>query len=68
MPQQAIPGVVGAVTDAGVTFPPSVLWNFRVASLGLQAVTWTTIAVGFGFAAQRVLEHRDQPAAVTAGR
>ncbi len=65
--QQAVPGVVGAVTDAGVTFPPAVLWNFRVASLGLQAVTWTTIAVGFGFAAQRVLEHRDQPAAVTAG-
>jgi hypothetical protein len=68
VPQQAIPGVVSAVTDAGVTFPPSVLWNFRVASLGLQAVMWTTIAVGFGFAAQQVLEHGDRGATVTAGR
>src|SRR5215213_3539882 len=28
VPQQGLPGVVGAVTDAGVTFPPAVLWNF----------------------------------------
>jgi len=56
VPQQAIPGVVDAVTDAGVTFPPSVIWNFRVASLGIQAIMWTTLALVFGPLAQRLLD------------
>jgi hypothetical protein len=56
VPQQAINGVVSAVTDAGVTFPPAVLWNFRVASIGIQLVMWTTIALGFGAAAQHLLD------------
>jgi hypothetical protein len=59
VPQAAIPGVVDAVTDAGATFPPAVLWNFRIASIGVQVVTWTVIALVFGVAAERVLEpHR----------
>jgi predicted cobalt transporter CbtA len=56
VPQQGLDGVIGAVTDAGVTFPPTVLWNFRVASLGIQLVMWTTIALAFGAVAQRLLE------------
>lgn len=56
VPQQAISGVVGAVTDVGVTFPPTVLWRFRVASLGIQAAMWATVAVGFGLVAGRQLE------------
>jgi hypothetical protein len=56
VPQQAIDGVTGAVTDAGVTFPPGVIWNFRVASLGIQLIMWTTLGVGFGLVAQRLLE------------
>jgi hypothetical protein len=55
VPQQAVPGVVDAVTDAGVTFPPSVLWNFRIVSLGIQAIMWGTIALAFGPLAQRLL-------------
>jgi hypothetical protein len=35
VPQQAIQGVVRGVTNDGVTFPPQVLWRFRVASLGI---------------------------------
>ncbi len=58
VPQVAIPGVVDAVTDAGITFPPVVLWNFRVASLGVQLVMWTVIALGFGPLAERLLERR----------
>jgi hypothetical protein len=59
VPQAAIPGVVNAVADAGATFPPAVLWNFRIASMGVQVVTWTVIALVFGVAAERVLEpHR----------
>jgi heme/copper-type cytochrome/quinol oxidase subunit 3 len=56
VPQQALAGITGAVTDAGVTFPPVVLWRFRIASLGVQLVTWSTIAIGFGYLATRTLE------------
>jgi hypothetical protein len=68
VPQAAIPGVVNAVTDAGATFPPAVLWNFRVASIGVQVVTWTVIGLVFGVAAGRVLEPPRRLATPTAGR
>jgi predicted cobalt transporter CbtA len=60
VPQQAIRGVVSAVTNAHTTFPSTVLWRFRVASLGIQAVLWTTIAVVFGALATRELETASQ--------
>ncbi|HLH24082.1 MAG TPA: CbtA family protein [Chloroflexota bacterium] len=56
VPQQAIPAVVEAVTDADVTFPPTVLWAFRMASLGIQVVMWGTLALVFGAVARRQLE------------
>jgi hypothetical protein len=56
VPQQELPTVIGAVTDADVTFPPSVLWAFRVSSIGIQVVIWTTIALVFGALAERQLE------------
>jgi len=55
VPQQALRGVAAAVTDAHVTFPPTVLWRFRIASLGIQAALWSTIALVFGVVAERVL-------------
>ncbi len=60
VPQQAIQGVVKAVTDDGVTFPPLVLWRFRVASLGIQLVTWTTIGLGFGAWTQHKLNEQSE--------
>ena len=57
VPQQAIAGVVGAVTDAETTFPPTVLWRFRVASFAIQATMWATISLGFGALAPRVLSN-----------
>jgi hypothetical protein len=56
VPQQALPSVINAVTDADVTFPPTVLWAFRIASLGLQVVMWLTVSLVFGELARRVLE------------
>jgi pimeloyl-ACP methyl ester carboxylesterase len=56
VPQQALQGVTGAVTDAGITFPTVVLWRFRTATVAIQAITWATIAVGFGYLATRALE------------
>lgn len=64
VPQAVIAGVLPAVTDAETTFPPTVLWRFRVASFAIQAVMWTTIALGFGALAHRLFTY-DQPQADT---
>jgi len=56
VPQQELPTVIDAVTDFDVTFPPTVLWAFRIASLGLQAVMWATVSLVFGVLAERQLE------------
>jgi hypothetical protein len=41
--------VVNEVPDQ---FPATVLWQFRVASLGSQLLMWTTIGVAFGWSAE----------------
>ena len=62
IPQAALPDVIDAVTDADVTFPPTVLWSFRIASLGLQAVIWVTLSLVFGALPQRQLESSERGA------
>ncbi|MFF0200874.1 CbtA family protein [Streptomyces sp. NPDC005017] len=47
-------------------FPATDLWEFRMASLGVQAILWATLGLLFGPLAERVLEPR--PATATAGR
>ena len=37
-------------------FSATLLWNFRVAAIGIQAVIWTTLGLLFGVLAQRELE------------
>ncbi|MFI2370341.1 CbtA family protein [Streptomyces sp. NPDC018833] len=44
-------------------FPADVLWEFRLASLGVQALLWASLGLILGFLAERVLEPR--AAAVT---
>ncbi len=39
-------------------FPAVVLWQFRMASLGAQAVMWTVIGLGFGALVERELSQR----------
>jgi predicted cobalt transporter CbtA len=36
-------------------FPAQVLWKFRMASLGMQALMWTTLGLLFGVLAERTL-------------
>src|SRR5271169_5893479 len=36
-------------------FPAVVLWRFRVASFGVQAVLWATLGIAFGIAAEKYL-------------
>ena len=43
-------------------FPAVVLWRFRIASLGMQAVLWSSLGVTFGAAAGRLLQPRRGPA------
>ncbi|WP_432126081.1 CbtA family protein [Streptomyces sp. bgisy082] len=39
-------------------FPAKLLWEFRLASLGVQVVLWVVFAVVFGFLAQKALAAR----------
>ena len=47
-----------SVNEVPDTFPAVVLWQFRVASLGMQVVMWATIGLAFGILAERILESR----------
>ncbi|MBB4663750.1 CbtA family protein [Conexibacter arvalis] len=49
-----LPGV--QETPSG--FPPDLLWEFRLASIGLNATLWLALGLGFGALAERVLEPR----------
>jgi predicted cobalt transporter CbtA len=54
-----------AVNEVPSAFPAVVLWNFRVASLGLHLVMWTTLGLLFG----ALIEHsRKLPRASSARR
>ena len=45
-----------AVHETPKGFPPDLLWQFRLASIGLNATLWLAIGLGFGALAERVLE------------
>ena len=47
--------VLPGVNEVPAGFPAVTLWNFRMASLGIQMITWTTIGLLFGFLASRVM-------------
>lgn len=44
------------IDEVPVDFSASLLWRFRLASIGIQAVLWTTIGLLFGALATRQLE------------
>lgn len=56
----AVQASLPVINEVPTDFPAAVLWRFRLAALGMQAVLWTTLAVGFGWMAERVLR-RAQP-------
>jgi hypothetical protein len=55
--------ILPAVHETPAGFPADVLWRFRIASLGINATIWTTLGLGFGLAAERLLLPRASPAA-----
>lgn len=50
--------VMPSVDEVPALFSATLLWHFRVASLGIQAVVYTTLALLFGVLAQAVLERK----------
>ncbi|MDX6722667.1 MAG: hypothetical protein QOD73_1071 [Solirubrobacteraceae bacterium] len=69
-PDRATPAAIGAfvlvvvaaglvmpgVNEVPATFPATTLWDFRIASAGVQLVMWVTISLVFGAAARRAIE------------
>jgi hypothetical protein len=51
-----------AQNEVRAGFPPQILWDFRLANLGTQAVLWSTLAFGFGLAAEAAVEGQPLPA------
>jgi hypothetical protein len=47
--------ILPAVHETPPGFPADVLYRFRLASLGISLTLWTTIGLGFGAAAERLL-------------
>jgi predicted cobalt transporter CbtA len=45
-----------SINEVPETFPATVLWNFRIASLGTQLVMWATLGLLFGALVGRQLE------------
>jgi predicted cobalt transporter CbtA len=43
------------VNEVPEGFPADLLWNFRIASLGAQAITWATLGLLFGVFAERMV-------------
>lgn len=37
-----------SINEVPAAFPAAVLWKFRVAAIGMQAIMWTTIGLLFG--------------------
>ena len=46
------------INEVGADFPAGVLWQFRIASFGTQAIMWAAIGILFGLATQRALKAR----------
>src|SRR5205807_9502556 len=50
--------VMPGINEVPSSFAATLLWRFRLASLGTQLVLWATVALGFGVLAERLLEPR----------
>jgi|HubBroStandDraft_1064217.scaffolds.fasta_scaffold96155_3 hypothetical protein len=45
--------ILPAVNEVPADFSATTLWSFRVASLGIEAVLWTTLGLSFGLFAEK---------------
>ena len=47
--------VLPSINEVPDGFPPALLWQFRIAAIGTQAVLWTALGLLFGVFAERRL-------------
>ncbi|WP_321794013.1 CbtA family protein [Caballeronia sp. J97] len=52
----AAQGALPRIDEVPAGFSASLLWNFRLAAIGIQALLWTTLGLVFGVLAARELE------------
>jgi hypothetical protein len=57
-----------SINEVPENFSASVLWRFRAASLGIHAIVWTVIGLGFGILAERTLAKSGNYRAVSLAR
>ncbi len=50
-----------AINEVPGDFPATVLWKFRVASIGMQLILWTVIGLAFGWMAEKRLRQANAP-------
>jgi predicted cobalt transporter CbtA len=50
----AVARILPEINEVPDAFPAVVLWQFRVASFGMQLIMWATIGLVFGALAERV--------------
>ncbi|GLX34895.1 membrane protein [Streptomyces roseochromogenus] len=43
------------INEVPADFPAALIWQFRLASLGIQVALWTTFGLAFGFLAERAI-------------
>lgn len=48
--------ILPPVNEVPADFPATTLWDFRLVSLGAEAVLWTALGLSFGAAADRLLQ------------
>jgi len=46
------------IDEVPADFPAQLLWQFRLASLGIQGLLWATIGLAFGWMADRLIRRR----------
>jgi hypothetical protein len=54
----AVQTALPAINEVPAAFPAVLLWKFRVAAIGMQAIIWTTIGLLFGALVERVEAYR----------
>ncbi|GBD47116.1 CbtA family protein [Methylopila sp. Yamaguchi] len=50
------------IEEIPASFSPAALWNFRMASIGVQAVLWAAVGLGFGAATEYAARSARPPA------
>ncbi len=49
----AVFALLPGINEVPTNFPAVTLWNFRIASLGIQTVLWGSIGIMFGYIGAR---------------